>query len=245
MIRANRGRIPGILYLVIPVVFLSLQSVWAQDRPAQTNSRSSPKNWQLKFSVGPNLMLNQFDGFKIYLQRGLAGGKALRVGAGLQNYDEDRKYEYQYTNPLNDYLGRTKRDLNQSMVSMAFDFLRYLKNPTSIMPYLGIGPFIDYSFRKIDQLSRIDEPPDVTIYEERVKILDAGIRTILGAEWHLKGPLFLHAEYNLRFLYEKNTITYTLKNPGNNPEYVGIISASDNGYRIEPDNIKAGLSIAF
>ncbi|UCE66035.1 MAG: hypothetical protein JSU85_14470 [Candidatus Zixiibacteriota bacterium] len=246
MIWKARGRLPQLMFLVSLIFIVARYQAYGQESDARSDPGNPQKKWQLKFSVGANFIPRQFDGFKVYIQRMVSGSKAVRFGIGLRDYGRGIERKSGNVYPTDDYYREINLDIDQLMFSTAIDLIAYIKSGTTIKPYLGIGPFFEYSLTGIDQKSwQNGNQASAQTYITDRKILNTGFTATMGAEWHLNHILLFQAEYSLGFIIETTSRSYTINNPNLVYEYTGEHTINIDYYRIDAGYIKTGLSVVF
>ena len=246
MIRNSRRRLSRLLLLTFFMIIVAQQPVRSQELKGQIDPEYPQKKWQLKFSVGANFIPRQFDGFKIYIQRMMSDSKAVRFGTGFRDYRYDRDYRSAHIYPPEDNYNEIDLSTDQIIYSAALDYIAYLKSKTKIKPFLGIGSFFEYTIWDLDQTYR----PAGTMLSPQTYVTDrkdlgAGFNTLLGVEYRFWRCLSFHVEYSLRFLVERSSGGNVSNNPIISPQFTRERNTVIVSYRIEANNIKTGLSVAF
>jgi hypothetical protein len=221
-------------------------SAWCQASPQQSNHDNPQKKWQLKFSVGANFIPRQFDGFKFYLQRGISGNEAVRFGIGIRDYTQSTDRNDRIIISTEEFNRDIDRDIGMRMIALDLNYIAYISSQTDIRPYIGAGPFLDYTLNDHKQFDSGygDSSLELSdIYKRRV--LETGLSAIMGAEWRLSRLLVLQVEYSLRFYYERYRRDITHRNPFPSPEYNFESSDELDSYRVSAGYIRTGVSIMF
>jgi len=230
------------------MVIIAAQSAWCQASPQQSRIDDSQKNWQLKFAVGADFIPRQFDGFKFYLQRRISANKAFRFGIGIRGYTQDAKSNDRVIDPVEIRYRELERDTDLRMIDLDLNYIGYFNSKTAIRPYIGIGPFLNYSLTNLKQLDSGYGDGNSPIRSSGIvdrTVLATGLTTITGAEWRLSRLLVLQVEYSLKFYYERYRRKGTYHNPFNSPERNSEYSNDLDYYRIGAGYIRTGVSIVF
>ncbi|UCC78636.1 MAG: hypothetical protein JSW64_10170 [Candidatus Zixiibacteriota bacterium] len=228
------------------MIIIAQQIARGQELKGQVAPEYPQKKWQLKFSVGANFIPHPFDGTKIYIQRMISDGKAVRFGIGFIDYQYDRDYRYADIYPPEDNYNNIDLNTAQLISSAALDYIAYLKSRKKIKPFLGIGPFFEYIKTDVDQTYR----PSGTASNPQTYVTDredlgAGFNALFGVEYRFWRRLSFQVEYSLRFLVERSSGDIVSNNPNVSPQITRERTTVFVSYRIEASNIITGLSIAF
>lgn len=241
----RRVRLIFILYSALLLIFIQNSALGGEaDLERQTNQPIA--KWQLKFSVGPNFTLRQFEGFKIFLQRSISSKGAVRFGIGLRGYyyssDTDRFNVY----PEEHFYRENNWDRKETIVTTTINYIRYLNGRGSITPFWGMGPVLDFSkYGWKDILRYPENEPIGNSYDSDTKILKVGLTTILGADWRLNKALNIHIEYGLGFHYDYRKYYQTSQNTLTPPIWEYKRNSTKKSYRIIANSVRIGLSLAF
>lgn len=241
----GRVRIIFIIYSALLLIFIQNSALGGEADPERQTNQPIAK-WQLKFSVGPNFTIRQFEGFKFFLQRSVSTRGAIRFGIGLDgnyySYDIDRFNIY----PEEHFYRENNRDRKVTIVTTTINYIRYLSGRGSITPFWGIGPVFDFSKDNWNDVSRNPEnPPNRNSYNSDTKIFKVGITTIIGAEWRLNNTLNLQIESGLRYLYERMRRDNTSESVSASSTRVTHDSRSSDSIKIISDSVRIGLSLVF
>jgi hypothetical protein len=246
MITKSRRTKPRLTIMLLLVILVAESPAYGQSPDGSSHPENPQKKWQLKFSVGPNLMPDQFDGIKIYIQQGLSRNRAIRFGIGLRKQVRDFKRNFRIVDPPDGYYSELNLDDDLLMISFDFNYIGYIGSNTAIVPYIGIGPYFDYSLNNRKRTNQfMDNPPESDLREFESEALDAGFRAILGGEWQLSSHLILQVEYSLRLYYERYHVDTLTQFLSSSPGFIEEENWNVDFYKFDAGDIKTGFSILF
>jgi hypothetical protein len=246
MIRKAQWLLPRLMFMVFLIFVIVGCPAYGQELEGRSDPEGPQKKWQLKFSVGADFVPREFDGLKIYLQRSISRNSAVRFGVGLRRLDLDSMSKNSIIEFRREYNEEIDYGDYQMLMGLDLTFIDYIKSETIICPYIGMGPFFDRTIFGYERTyrrygGRTGEYGQISDYS----FIDTGLRTILGVEWRLHSALILQVEYSVTLHYIRYRTDWSYEGAISNPDYFSEYAYSGSHYRIDADNIKTGVSVAF
>jgi hypothetical protein len=211
-------------------------------QPALAAAAGRPRGQAIQFRIGENLALTQFSGATIAYQRCVSGNVAWRVGVTVDLNYSASDYSETGTGEAEMDAGADLKEWSHQ-VAVSSEWLVLRGSPVSL--YFGGGPRFSYSTSQREYVD-FEQGNEQNWHTNRVDTsgLSAGAVGVLGVQWAPSDWCALHAEYRVTASYVRR-VEETWRAASGNAEYTHDQDQTWNGFALDSEGVRVGLSIYF
>jgi len=172
--------------------------------------------------------IGTFLGTTLSYKKHYTSHSCIRFGLSTEfDKDKNENEEHERLNDGTSIIKLTTIDQNLYYISITCQYIYYPSVSKKIVPFLGGGPLLSYSYHDQDKLQTDYLPDDYirnTTFIESTKKWSLGFAGAIGIEWFMQKNISLHTEYTVLLAYfsdihESSIIPYSQELISNTMKY--------------------------